>query len=82
MREIKNDCTHDKGYLFIIRYEAEQHWGTYTGSSPGSCYLYRYCRLCREQMGYLSGDEIEAMNNTEFSSEEVSEYFEKHCKIL
>lgn len=75
MREIKNECEHNKGSLFILKYEAERHWSTWTGSDPSSCYLYRYCKLCREQMGYLSGDEIEAMNNTEFASKELDNYF-------
>jgi hypothetical protein len=78
IREIKNDCLHNGGYLFTIDYTAPDGYCD-TCATSGSLYINRYCRLCRDQMGSIDCNARPELNLTsvEFSSPEFSEWFQK-----
>jgi hypothetical protein len=79
VRQIVNECKHNNGHLFAIHYRKGQFWGTQTGSDPDDLMVYRYCKDCREQMGYVDvmlSDE-NPFDTLEFTSPEFEEWFKK-----
>lgn len=76
IREIKNECKHEVGYLYCLDYQEPYSYSEYT-SGGGNLIINQYCKNCRDQMGYLFIDDSSNIGRLEFSSKELDEWFSK-----